>query len=47
MLAMQYAAKIYGCYALTLATVVGYATYTIRRGRQLGRELTPEDRPWT
>ncbi len=46
-LAMQYASKIYGCYALTIAGVLAYALRTVRRGRQLARELPDEDRPWT
>ncbi len=47
MLALQYAVKIVGCYAVTIAGVVGYAGYTLRKGRQLANQVRPEDRPWT
>lgn len=47
MIAMQDAAKILGCYAVTVAGVIGYAVYTLRKGRQLAAQVRAEDRPWT
>lgn len=47
MIALQHAGKIIGSYLLTIAGVIGYAVYTVRRGRQLATQVPPEDRPWT
>ena len=47
MIALQYAGKIVGCYALTVAGILAYAVYTVRKGRALARRLPDEDRPWT
>lgn len=47
MVAMAYAGKILGSYALTFAGVLAYTVYTVRKGRELARRVTPEDRPWT
>jgi hypothetical protein len=45
--AMQFAGKIIGSYALTVAGVLAYAAYTVRKGRLLAERLPDEDRPWT
>jgi hypothetical protein len=33
-------------YLLVIAVLVAYATWTIVRGRRVGRQLPPEDRRW-
>lgn len=37
---------VYGAYGLVVVVLVGYAAFTIRRGRAVGRRLPPEDRRW-
>ena len=37
---------VYGSYALAVGSLAGYAVYTIRRGRAVGRQVPPEDRRW-
>ncbi len=37
---------VWGSYALVVGALVGYAVFTIRRGRSVGRRLPPENRRW-
>jgi hypothetical protein len=44
---MEHASFIIGSWVLTFASVIGYAVYVIRRGRDLSRNATSEEMPWT
>lgn len=44
---MDHASFIIGSWVLTFASVMGYAVYVIRRGRELSRNATSEEMPWT
>ena len=44
---MEHAIFIIGSWVLTFASVIGYAVYVIRRGRELSRNATSEEMPWT
>lgn len=44
---MDHATFILGSWVLTVATVVGYAWWIVRRGRDLARNATDEEMPWT
>lgn len=39
-------AYIIGAYGLVIVVLVAYAAWTVLRGRQVGRQLPPEDRRW-
>lgn len=34
-------------YAITVATLGGYAAWVIRKGRQVGRQLPRDERTWS
>jgi heme exporter protein CcmD len=44
---MNHASFIIGSWVLTFASVIGYAVYVIRRGRELSKNATSEEMPWT
>ncbi len=44
---MDHASFIIGSWVLTFASVIGYAVYVIRRGRELSKNATSEEMPWT
>lgn len=44
---MDHASFIIGSWVLTFASVIGYAVYIIRRGRELSKNATSEEMPWT
>ena len=44
---MEHASFIIGSWVLTFASVIGYAVYVVRRGRDLSRNATSEEMPWT
>lgn len=46
-LAMQDAGYVAAGWLLTLAAVGGYALHVLRRGRQLSRQVPPEERRWS
>lgn len=37
---------VWAAYGLTIALLVAYAVFTIRRGRAISKQLPPEDRRW-
>ena len=44
---MEDAGFIFTAYALTFGSVVAYAIYVLRRGRQATEQLPDESKPWT
>jgi len=44
---MDHAIFVVGSWVLTFASVVAYATWTVRRGRALSRLASREEMPWT
>lgn len=44
---MDHAGFVIGSYTLTIGGIAAYAWWMLRRARSLGRDLPPEDRPWT
>ena len=44
---MDHAGFIIGSWVLTFVSVATYAAWIIRRGRQLARNATTEEMPWT
>ncbi len=44
---MDHASFIIGSWVLTFASVAAYAVYVIRRGRELSKNATSEEMPWT
>jgi len=44
---MEHASFIFGSWAITAASVVVYAAWVIRRGRELAKHATGEEMPWT
>jgi hypothetical protein len=44
---MEHASFIIGSWVLTFVSVGAYALYVIRRGRELSRNATSEEMPWT
>ena len=44
---MEHASFIIGSWILTGATVVAYAAWVVKRGRDLSSGVDPEDLPWT
>ena len=44
---MDHASFILGSWVLTFASVSAYAVYIIRRGRELSKNATSEEMPWT
>ena len=44
---MEHASFIIGSWVLTFVSIGVYAFYVIRRGRELSRNATPEEMPWT
>ena len=37
---------VWASYALVVGVLAGYAVYTIRRGRAVGKRLPPDERRW-
>lgn len=44
---MEHATFVIGSWVLTIAAVVAYATWVVRRGRALARHATSVEMPWT
>jgi hypothetical protein len=44
---MEHASFIIGSWALTFVSIGAYAAFVIRRGRELSRNATSEEMPWT
>ncbi|MEY3589337.1 MAG: hypothetical protein RJA47_1933 [Actinomycetota bacterium] len=44
---MKDATFIIGSWVLTFASVAGYSWWVIRRGRELSRNATRDEMPWT
>lgn len=44
---MEHATFVIGSWVLTVASVVAYAAWVVRRGRSLSRHAGPEEMPWT
>jgi heme exporter protein CcmD len=44
---MEHASFIFGSWAITAASVLAYAVWVIRRGRELAKHATHEEMPWT
>lgn len=44
---MEHASFIIGSWILTAVTVLTYAGWVVKRGRDLSRGTNPEDLPWT
>jgi hypothetical protein len=44
---MEHASFIIGSWVLTFVSIGVYAAFVIRRGRELSRNATSEEMPWT
>jgi heme exporter protein CcmD len=44
---MKHASFIFGSWGITAVSVVVYAVWVIRRGRELAKHATREEMPWT
>ncbi|MFM8794897.1 MAG: heme exporter protein CcmD [Acidimicrobiales bacterium] len=44
---MEHATFIIGSWVITVAAVVSYALWVVRRGRTLAQRATHEEMPWT
>ena len=44
---MDHASFIIGSWLLTLVSVAGYCAWVVRRGRDLARNATKDEMPWT
>lgn len=44
---MEHASFVIGSWVLTAGSVVAYAVWIIRRGRELSKHATNEEMPWT
>ena len=44
---MEHASFIFGSWGITAVSVGAYAVWVLRRGRELAKQATREEMPWT
>lgn len=44
---MEHASFIFGSWGITAVSVGAYAIWVLRRGRELAKQATREEMPWT
>ncbi len=44
---MEHASFIFGSWIITAVSVGAYAIWVLRRGRELAKQATREEMPWT
>lgn len=44
---MEHASFIFGSWGITAVSIGAYAVWVLRRGRELAKQATREEMPWT